>query len=194
VMPSRRTRLKCGPLFTLLAVVFLLPTAAEAQTGRVALQGHVSETVSLSVVPNFTHGNPGAEVTSTGNTVRITLTTDNKSPVVRVPLLVRSNSSFKLSADFASATNLLTQLLITDVRPTGRLVSPAAVSGLNISKRLDLNDSRESLLVSGPRVSLGGTLDSPTNALQITVLIRLDPQAMPGQQFQLTFAAAPLAQ
>jgi hypothetical protein len=194
VMPSRRTRLKCGPIFTLLAVVFLLPTAAEAQTGRVVLQGHVSETVSLSVVPNFTHGNPGAEVVSTSNTVRITLTTDNKSPVIRVPLLVRSNSSFKLSAGFASATNLLTQLSITDVRPTGRLVSPAAISGLNISKRLDLDDSRELLLVSGPRVSLGGTLDSPTNALQITVLIRLSPQAMPGQQLHLTFAAAPLTQ
>jgi hypothetical protein len=190
-----RTRLKCGPIFTLLAVVFLAPAAAEAQTGRVALQGHVSETVALSVLPSFTNDDVAVQVLSTGNTVRITLTsTDAK--VVRVPLLVRSNSSFKISADVESTTNSLAQLSITDVRATGRLVSPAAVRSLKIPEQVDLNNPRGLQLVSGPRVSLGGTLDSLNNALQITVLIRLHPQTAPGQPIHLTFAAtaAPLTQ
>jgi hypothetical protein len=190
-MPPRRTRLKCGPIFTLLAVGFLVPAGVQAQMGRVALQGHVNETVTLSVLPNFTHG--GAEVTSTGNEVRITLTSTD-AQVLHVPLLVRSNSSFKISARVESTTDLLTQLSIADVRATGRLVSPAAVSRLNIPEHPDLEAAGEFVLVSGPRVSLGGTLDSPNNALQITVLIRLNQQATPGQQLQLTLAAAPLTQ
>ena len=192
-MPPRRTRLKCGPIFTLLAVGFLVPAGVQAQTGRVVMQGRVSEIVTLSLLPNFSNGAVAAEMTSTGNTVRMTLTSSD-APVVRVPLLVRSNSSFKITARVESTGDLLTQLSIADVRAGGKLVSPAAVSGLNIPEHLDLEAAREFLLVSGPRVSLGGTLASPNNALQIDLLIRLSPQMTPGQQLQLTFAAAPLTQ
>lgn len=188
-MPPRRTWLKCSPVFTLLAVVFLVPAAVKAQTGRVTLQARVSETVTLSVAPNFNHGDVDADVVTSGNTVRITA----KAPVIRVPLLVRSNSGFKISA-VVESTSSLSQLSIADVRATGSLVSPAAISGLQIPEQLDLEASRDLLLVSGPRVSLGGTLNSPNNALQITVLIRLKPQTAPGSLVQLTFAAAPLTQ
>lgn len=185
-----------------MAVVFLLPAGVEAQTGRVAMQGTVSETVALSVLPNFTHGNVDANVVSSGNTVRITLSsTDSNAPVIRVPLLVRSNSSFKISATVESQTASLTQLSITDVRATGTLVSPEAITGLNVPAQFDLRravedaslapnplaDSQPMLVLSGPRVSLGGTLHSPNNALQITVLIRMKPT--PGSLIHLTFAA-----
>ena len=178
----------CGLVFTLIAVVFLVPAGVKAQTGRVTMQANVSETVALSVAPNSTHGDVDAAVTS-GNTVRITA----KAPVVRVPLLVRSNSSFKISANVES-TDSLAQLTIADVRATGSLVSPAAISGLRVPEQFDLDAARDLLLVSGPRVSLGGTLNSPNNALQITVLIRLKPQTAPGSLVQLTFVAAPLTQ
>jgi len=193
-MPPRRTRLRCSRIFTLVAVVFLVAAGVKAQTGRVTVQGHVSETVALSVVPNFTHGDADAEVVTSGNTVRLTLRSANaQAPVIRVPLLVRSNSSFKISASVDS-TSQLAQLAIADVRATGRLVSPAAINGLNVPEQIDPEVARDLLLVSGPRVSLGGTLDSPTNALQITVLIRLQPQPTHGSLVHLTFAAAPLTQ
>jgi hypothetical protein len=209
-MPPKWTRLEGRLIFTLIAVVFLVSASVEAQTGRVALQGKISETVALSVPPNFTQGNVDAVVVSSGNTVRITLTSsDSKAQVIRVPLLVRSNSGFKISVE--SQTILLTQLSITDVRATGTLVSPAAISGLNVPPQFDLRGSgedpsamvsssldasRDLLLVSGPRVSLGGTLDSPNNALQVIVVIRLRPQPARGQLVHLTFAAtaAPLTQ
>lgn len=186
-MPPRRTRLKCHPLFTLVAVVFLVPAGVKAQTGRVTMQANVSETVNLSVAPGFTDVN--ANVVSTGNTVRITLTSaDAKAPVIRVPLLVRSNSSFKLSAAVESTTASLSQLSITDVRATGTLVSPTAISGLNVPEH-SLDDVQPMIVVSGPRVSLGGTLASPNNALQITVLIGLKPEQAHGWSAQVTFAA-----
>jgi hypothetical protein len=159
-------------LLTLIALGVLVPAGVKAQSS-VTLTGRVSETVNLSVAPNSIEA--GMDVVSTGDSVRITLSGD-RSPVIRVPLLVRSNSGFKISANFESKTAVLSQLAVEDVRATGSLVAPNAVTELNVpSVPLDLTGPF--LVTTGPRVSLGGTLDSPNNALQITVLIRLSPSA-----------------
>ena len=196
-MPHRWPGLKCCVL-TLIGVVVLIPPSAETQTNRgsVTLTGTVSETVALSVAP----GSTALDVVSSGNTVRITLSGADSD--IRVPLLVRSNTSFKISANVETTTTQLAQLSVIDVRATGRMASPQAVSDLNIPQQFDLrhsgdnasamdsiNVSQPFLLVSGPRVSLGGTLDSPQNALEITLLIRLKPQPVPGSPVHLTFVA-----
>ena len=172
----------------LVVVVFLLPASVAAQT--VSLKGTVSETVALSVLPNFTHSGIDVNVASSGSTLQITLSSPHaKAPVVRVPLIVRSNTSFKISAAVDSTTAELAQLEVIDVRPTGSLVSPQAISELEISPQPDI-------LLSGPRISLGGTLTSPNNALQVTILIRMKPQPTRGWLAHLTFigTAAPLIQ
>src|ERR1043166_1459654 len=189
LMPAKRLRLRWRCIFTLIAAVLVLGVTVEAQTGRVSLQGAVSETVALSVLPNFTHGKVDAEVVSSGNTLRLTLISlDAEPPVIHVPLLVRSNSGFRLSAVFESTTAVLAQLSVTDVHATGKLSSSQAVNAVRLMPRFDLRGLNESvaalpldtsqplLVLSGPRVSLGGTLTSPNNALQVTLLIRLQPQ------------------
>lgn len=175
------------PILMLMAVVFLVPASVEAQSS-VALKGTVSETVALSVLPNFTHPNIDVNIMSSGSTVRVTLSSnDGKAP--EIPLLVRSNSSFKISAAVESTTAELSQISVVDVSATGSLVSPAAISELKISPQLDS-------LLSGPRISLGGTLDSPNNALKVTLVIRMKPQPAHGWLVHLTFVgtAAPLIQ
>lgn len=156
--------------------MFIVRPGIEAQTGRVVLRATVSETVTLSVAPNFSQSNVSV-VNIGSNTVRITVSGDD--PVVRIPLLVRSNTSFKISAVLSQGA----EVRVTDVHATGTLVSPKAVNRFNVPPRLDPEVTRPLLIASGPRVSLGGTLDSPNNALQITVLIRL---RAPGS---LTFVA-----
>lgn len=167
-MPAKGLRLRCH-LLTLIAAGIFVPAGVKAQSS-VTLNATVSETVSLSVLPNST----GAEVISIGgNTVRVTLS-GPVSPVVRVPLLVRSNSGFSISAVVESTTAEVAELSVVDVHATGTLVAPSAITGLNApSNPLDL--SRPFLVATGPRVSLGGTLNSPHNALQITLLIRFKP-------------------
>ena len=189
-MPAKRFRLAWRLILGMVAVVFLRPAAVEAQSGHVTVRATVSETVALSVLPNFTHGNGEAIVVSSGNTVRITLT-NAKNPVLRVPLLVRSNSSFKISLAVEPKTDLLAHLSVADVRATGTLVSPHAIKQLNVPDQFDLSALNQSpmLVVSGPRVSLGGTLVSPNNALQIIVFIRLKPQLSHDSLVHLTFAA-----
>ena len=201
-MPAKRLRLKCHRIFLLIAVL-LGSVSVEAQTGHVTLKATVSETVALSVLPNLTDGTVDTNMVSSGNTVRITLSgTDSKVGVIRVPLLVRSNSGFRISAAVETKAASLTQLSVIDVRVTGMLVSPQAVSELNVPRQFDLRGldesassdlnpldvSRPVLVVSGPRVSLGGTLVSPNNALQITLLIRMKPQPARGWLVHLTFA------
>ena len=153
----------------LLAVVFFVPASIAAQT--VTLSGTVSATVALS-------------------DTRITLSGDDAQPsVIRVPLLVRSNSSFKISAVFESQTAELIELSVVDVHATGNLVSPQVVNAVDKRREGDV-------VLSGPRISLGGTLNSPNNALQVTLLIRVKPLTVSGWMGHLTLAgtAAPPTQ
>jgi len=197
-MTVKRSKRKCRHIFILL--VLLAPAGAEAQTGGVTIKTTVSETVALSVLPNSISG----DVVSTGNTVRITVSgADANAQIIRVPLLVRSNSSFKISVAVESNTAEVTQLSVTDARATGTLVSPQAITELNVPRQFDvrgldesissvpnlLDVSRPVLVASGPRVSRGGTLVSPNNALQITLLIRLQPQQARDWLVHLTFVA-----
>jgi|KBSSwiStaDraftv2_1062776.scaffolds.fasta_scaffold155010_2 hypothetical protein len=175
---------------TLIAVLFLVPVCAHAQRGSATLQATVSETVVLSVLPNFTDEN--INVFSSGGAVRVTLS--SAATEFRVPLLVRSNTGFKISADLELQTAVLTDLSVIDVRATGSLVSPEVVNAL-VRPEVALNASQPLLVLTGPRVSLGGTLQSPNNALQVTLLIRTLALS-PGQVVHLTFTgtAAPLIQ
>jgi len=196
-MPARRLRLRCSHVFTLIVVMFVVPVLVQAQTDRASatVRGSVSKTVALSVVLNFTSaGITTTVLQSSGNTVELTLSSrDGASGVIRLPLLVRSNSGFKITAALESATAVLAQVSVGDVRPTGKLVSPGLVSALDIAPELNLNSldaSRSMVLLSGPRVSLGGKLDSPNNALEVTLLINV-PQPVPGSPVHLTFVATP---
>jgi hypothetical protein len=180
----------------LFIVVFLVPAGVEAQT--VTLQGRVSETVTLSIPPHTIQDAVNVDVVNSGGAVRMTLSGKNaKSAVIRVPLIVRSNTNFRISGTFESSTAQLVQLSVIDVRATGRLVSPEAINNLEIPPQFDgrglkKNDSSEDFsspffVLSGPRVSLGGTLESSNNALQIILLIRLESQSVGAWLAHLTF-------
>ena len=176
----------------------LVPGSVMAQTGSVTLGGAVSKTVALSVSPHTIRDDVDVDVVNSSGGVRMTLSGKNaKSAVIRVPLIVRSNTGFRISGIFESSTAQLAQLSVIDVRATGRLVSPEAINTLEIPPQFDRrglkkNDSPEDFsspffVLSGPRVSLGGTLASPNNALQITLLIRLQSESVGSWLAHLTF-------
>ena len=186
MMPARRSRLKCSHVFTLIAVVFLLSSSAQGQSGggSVTLRATVSETVAISVAPDK---NIGVSGFPNGSTVHLTLSGGND--VIRVPLLVRSNSSFNISAVFESQTAEPALVSVTEVHPTGSLVSANVVNALDAVPQIDSDASRPLTVLSGPRISLGGTLNSPNNALHVTLLIRLKSSLAPGSPVRLTLVA-----
>jgi len=174
----------CKRFRGLCVFLWLFTVTVEAQTGSVTLKATVSETVALSVAPSSIEGDVDANVLNSGSTVRMTFSGNSAtSPLIRVPLIVRSNSSFRISASFESNTAQLAQLSVVDVRAMGRLVSTEAVKNLEIPEHLDLEGLSSFLVASGPRVSIGGTLQSPNNALQITLLVRVNTQPQPGSNW-----------
>jgi len=188
-------RPRCQFVFTLAAVMLLVCARADAQTrsGNVKLAASVSETVILSLPAGFTLASVNSDVVSSDGTVRLTLSSTNSaSPVIRVPLLVRSNSGFKVSA-FVEGNATITELSVSGVRATGNLVSPQAVNALDVNENAGPapDPSQPLLVLTGPRVSLGGTRQSPNNALEVTVLIRLQPQSNRDWSLQLTFVGEP---
>jgi len=181
----------CKRFAGLCAFLWVFAVTVEAQTGGVIATATVSKTVALSIGPNSiaptsVHGDVNVDVVNSGGTVRMTLSGTSNTSVIRVPLIVRSNTSFKISGSFESNTALLNQLSVTDVRATGRLVSPEAVN-LERPTRSDVQELQNPFLVlTGPRISVGGTLNSPNNALQITLLIRLKSESVGGWLAHLT--------
>jgi hypothetical protein len=190
----KRMRVSCIRL-CVLGWVFTVVAGVEAQT--VTLKAAVSETVALSMAPNSVQGDVDAGVASSRNTVRMALS-GNGDRTIRVPLTVRSNTSFRISGSFESTTAQLTNLSVLNVRATGRLVSPAAIdnlespwfdvrgSGRNVSPG-ELDVPGPFFVLSGPRISLGGTLTSPNNALEVTLLIRVKSQSVGAWLGHLTF-------
>ena len=166
-------------LLTLIAVGVFVPAGVKAQSS-VIMKATVSEIVTISVSPT----------SAPSNTVSLILSGDE--PIVRAPLLVRSNTSFKISAIFESKTAALSELSVEDVRATGMLVSPQVVNAIHLNPQLDPDTSQPLLVLSGPRISLGGTLHSPNNALEITLLIRWKP-GLSREPVHLTLAATPVS-
>ncbi len=176
--------------------VLTVVAGVEAQT--VTLNARVSETVNLTVDRNSTQGDASVHVVSSGNTVRMTLSGKGEQ-TIRVPLLVRSNTAFKISGRFESTTAQLAQLSVLNVQATGRLVSDEAVNNLEVSPPFDLRPgkpmfpqglafSNPFFVFSGPRISRGGTLVSPNNALQVNLIIRIKSDSVTDWLGYLTFS------
>ena len=199
-------RPKCRYAFTLTAVILALSSGAAAQTGNssVTITTTVSKAVVLSVLPSPDPGNVKADVVNNGNTVRMTLSGTGDG-VIHVPLLVRSNIGFGVSASLESTAAEVTEVSVMSVQATGRSVSPQAVTSVEIPQRFDrrgldvtsepgssaLDLSVPVVVLSGPRVSLGGTINSSNNALQISLLVRIKPKSVQPWVAHLTLTGTP---
>jgi hypothetical protein len=196
-----RFKLTCRVAFGVIVVTVLLSAQTVAQNAVVVLHGAVSKTVTLSVFGILPPNTIRTDVVNMGNRVDITFSSVDKNGVIRIPLLVRSNCGFKITGVLNSNSAVVTQVLITSVQATGPLVTKQAVHDINIAKRFDARGPKESdsvglvsseqlLVLSGPRISLGGTLNSPGNAVEIVLLIHLKSESGPATS-RLTLLATP---
>jgi hypothetical protein len=172
------------------SVIALLPVVAQGQTqaGSVAVKASVSQIVALSVSPTLLQGAVQIDAHSDIRTLTLTLSgAASDALAVRVPILIRSNSGYKISALVQSQAVMSAHLAVLDARPTGMFVATDAVANLAVIPELDnrakngqvqtdapnsvpLNSASFSVL-SGPPVSRAGTLNSADNALEVTLSI-----------------------
>ena len=189
-----------GPCNYLLVAVVMafLPIAAYAQTA-ITLTASVSDVVTVSAAPNLLPAN--AAVESAPDRTAVTLTLSGSGPddsTIRIPLLIRSNSSYVLSAR-ARSNAVSANISVSDARATGRFVAPYAVARINLATTVDGRDggirsapmpvdlASPFSILRGSRISLAGTLDSPDNAVEIIVLVTVRPTA-DNWQLNLTFS------
>jgi hypothetical protein len=178
-------------------VMVLLPIIAQGQTniGPVTVRANVSETVAVSVSPNLTQDHVQINVQSDFKALTLTLSGSGTEVLaVRVPILIRSNIDYLISTLVQSQAVTLANFAVLDARPTGRFVAPDAIANLKVARELKdrtangtiqtaslpLNLSSPLSIFSGPRVSLAGTLNSTDNALEVTLLINVKPDASAG--------------
>jgi hypothetical protein len=194
-----------------LMLTLCLTCVARAQTGggSVRMTGGVSETVALAI-PQAAEA-PGVLVTSSRNadyslTVNIYGNTRDLTEV-RIPVEIRSNTGYRLSASSKAGGANLSSLLVVGAHSTGTLVAAGAAEAVSVAAAFDgrgggdqsnvVGDNRPKLsapseLLSGPRVSTGGTLQSPRNAVEVVLSMTVEPQA-DGQSWtvELLLSAAP---
>jgi hypothetical protein len=175
-------------------VILILPMMAQAQTsvGSITLKANVRETVALSVSPNFLQDNVQVNGHNDVKSLMLTLSGSANDVVsFRVPILIRSNTWYKISGLVQSQTATLSNLAVLDAYPTGRFVARDGFANLTVAQELDrrnkngivqvasipLNLSSPLRILSGPRVSLAGTLNSADNALEVILFIVVKPDA-----------------
>lgn len=183
----------------LLVAMLCLSCVARAQSGgaSVTMAGGVSKTVTLSLPEGAVVSGGRSRLTSSRNpdgSLTITLSGATRDLAgVNIPLRIRSNTAYRLFATTKAGGSNLSSLLVVDVRATGKLAASEAVEALRVAEMFDgrrradqltpgggLNSPNLSApieLLSGPLISLGGTPESPQNAVEITLRMTVEPRA-----------------
>ena len=167
--------MKLSGLFgvTLFCVVAAAPSIAWAQSGSVVLRGGVSRTVALSLSPDAAHARVENAFES-GDGLRLVISgSGSEVRNVEVPILIRSNTSYNIIASTQSQTAVVKELRVLRIEPGGKLVAGDAVSGVSIRPQAG---NASSLVLNGPRVSIGGGLNSPDNALKVVLSLSVQPK------------------
>lgn len=195
-----------------LTLTMLLAAEVLGQSGpaSITVNGQVSEAVFVSVAPGaqlsdaqmlLTYSNLGPRslrlsISTTGSDVRR----------ISIPIQLRSNVPFALSASANLSATTLRGLCVTGARTTGRFVAADAARAVNMAgcetqtaaarppslNRGALPFSSPYTLLNGPRISLAGTFDTPFNALEVTLLVEVAPHD--GQEhgsIELILSASP---
>lgn len=186
----------------------MLPIMAQCQTsiGSVTLKANVSETLALSVSPNLLQDNVQVDAHSDIKSLTLTLSGSANDVVsIRVPILIRSNTGYKISGLVQPQAAALANFVVLDAYPTGRFVAADGFANLHVAPELDsrnkngmvqiasvhLNHSSPLTILSGPRVSLAGTLNSADNALEVILLIVVKPDVdADGWSLRLTLSGS----
>lgn len=192
--PLKRGWLSCVIWFCLVAIA-PATVCAQSRSGSTNLRGGVSRTVTLSLSPSAPPVGVDLKAFENGGAVRLVLSGSEFKRDLQVPILIRSNTDYIITASVESQTAVLTQLQVLSVEATGKLVAGDAVIGVDVRRQFDKRrggslTGEENLstidalvpftIFSGPRISVGGGSNSPHNALRLILLLSVQARAAEG--------------
>jgi len=180
-----------------LCLVAVAPSTvcAQSQSGSIAVRASVSRTVTLSLSPNASRAGVELSAFESAGSLRLVLSGSESKTNLQVPILIRSNTAYDIKASVRSQTAVLAQLQVVSVEATGKLVAGHAVTEVAVRSLYDerrgdgvgreenlstIDASAPFTIVSGPRISLGGGLDSSQNALKVILLLSVQARVAEG--------------
>jgi hypothetical protein len=185
-----------------LTILLAHDAAGQSASGSVTVSGQVSRAVFLDLAPAAQLYGDNFRVTHTqqdAHTVHLSVSVaGGEARLVSIPLQLRSNAGFTLSASAESSDASLSVMSVTGARATGSLVAADAVNAA--TRDTASYGARASTpqfpsartLLTGPRISLGGTHDTPSNALEVTLLLEVRPhEGHQNSNVELTLTASP---
>lgn len=185
-----------------LTILLAHDAAGQSAHGSVTVSGQVSRAVFLDIAPAAHLSADNFQVTHTqqdAHTIHLSISVaGTEARLVSIPLQLRSNAGFKLSASAELSNASLSMMRVAEARATGRLVSADAVNAAMRDAATDgahanpLQFPSTRTLLTGPRISLGGTHDTPSNALEVTLLLEVSPyEGYQNSNVELTLTASP---
>lgn len=196
-----------------LMVVFvaLAPPAAWAQQtrGSLTLTGQVSGVAAVSVgsearvvrgAGQVSAGRAGADAV----VVSLSGLAEGETEV-DIPVQVRSNVAFALTAACAGRGAAVSGLSVVEVSGAGRFVQPGAAGRVEVSAAFEgrrgaraaagCDLSSPVTVLHGPPVSMSGTLESPGNMIEVVLRVVLKaPAGSRGRAAEVKVSAAPRRQ
>lgn len=190
-----------------LVVLAPLPLRARQAGGRVVVSGQVSAFAAVAAGPDAQVLKGDARVASSSDGAQgliFTLSgTRGGETQVELPLQLRSNAAFALSASCATDGATFSTLSVAQVRGVGAFVYPAAAAGVEVAPAFDgraavsaspgVGPDLSSLatILTGPPISMGGTLNSPNNMIEVLLRVLITaPADEKGWLVELKVAAA----
>lgn len=202
-----------GVLSIALALTILLAAQASGQStsASVNVSGHVSEAVFLSIAPGAQLSGaplPFAYTNLDKQTVRLSIdaSVSGAGGRISIPLQLRSNVGYTLSASANLSGTMVRGLCVGSVKATGRHVAGGAVNDAKTAACTDATASVQTrnatrsaprfasaaTLLQGQSISLSGTSASPFNALEVLLLLEVEPQnGKPQGRIELLLSASP---
>jgi hypothetical protein len=151
-----------------------LPLSARQSGGGVTMTGRVSGVVAVSAGPPARVLKGDARVSAQAAGVQ-ELTLSLSGPQggdaqVDIPVQLRSNVHFALNASCMTRGATLSGLRVVEVGRPGESVYPGAASRVEVARTFE---GRAGTILTGPPISMRGTLDSPANMIEVVLRVVL---------------------
>lgn len=194
-------------LIAVFVALAALPLPAQQAGGRVTVTGKVSALAAVSPgsAARVLKGDARVSAEAAGVQGLILSLSGSRGGVieVEVPVQLRSNAEFALAASCVTRGATLSALSVVEVGKEGPLVYPGAAGRLQVvpafegrpgtrAQRRGRPDlSSPAAILNGPRISMGGPLDSPANMIEVVLRVVLTaPDSESGWHAELNVSAA----
>jgi hypothetical protein len=185
-----------------------LPFRAQQASGTATATGRVSAVaaVSAGAAARVVKGDAqiSAEAAGAQGLILSMAGTRGGETRIEIPVQLRSNVDFALTASFKTRGATLCALSVVEVGRAGAFVYPGTAGRVEVTSQFDGRPgahtprssrpeaSSPATILTGPPISMGGPLDSPGNMIEVVLRVVLTaPYYKKGWDAELKVSAAP---